>query len=237
MQTAFNSDRIATYASTIVADTAQMLTTWQPGEIRDIHQEMSQLTVKVITQAMFGVDVTETALEIGAALDTIMLHYVHQAEAWFLLPPWLPTPSNRQAHQATKRLNEIVYAIIDERRQFPKKDLLSKMLQVQDEDGSQLSHQELRDEVMTLLLAGHDTTANALTWTLMLLAQNPEAEVRLGEEVQSVLARCLPRISDLPQLRYTSVERQFISPSGLCIEILAFSKIQSNFVPNVGKII
>ena len=205
MQSAFNSDRIATYASTIVADTAQMLTKWQPGKIRDVHQEMSQLTVKVITQAMFGVDVTETALEIGEALDTIMLNYFHQAETSFLLPTWLPTSSNRKAHQATKRLNEIVYAIIDQRRKVPKDDLLSKMLQVQDEDGSQLTHQELRDEVMTLLLAGHETTANALTWTLMLLAQNPEAEAKLREEVQSVLGERLPTIADIPQLRYTEM--------------------------------
>jgi len=205
MQSAFNSERIATYTSTVVADTAQMLAKWQSGEIYDVHQEMSQLTVKVITQAMFGVDVTETALEIGEALETIMLHYSHQAETWFLLPAWLPTPGNRKAHQATERLNEIVYAIIDQHRQFPKDDLLSKMLWAQDEDGSQLTHRELRDEVMTLLLAGHETTANALTWTLMLLAQNPEAEVKLGEEVQSVLAGRLPRIIDLPQLRYTEM--------------------------------
>ena len=105
IQPAFTAERIAGYASTIVADTAQMLEKWRPGKIYDIHQEMSQLTIKLITQAMFGVDVAETALEIGKALDTIMLHYVHQAKTWFLLPAWLPTPSNRKAHHATKRLN------------------------------------------------------------------------------------------------------------------------------------
>lgn len=154
---------------------------------------------------MFGIDVTETALEIGEAMDTIMLHYSHQAETWFLLPPWVPTPINRKAHQATKRLNELVYAMIDQRRQFPQNDLLSKMLQTQDGDGKQLTDQELRDEVMTLLLAGHETTANALTWTLMLLAQNPEAAAKLGEEVESTLAGRLPALTDLPQLRYTEM--------------------------------
>ena len=117
----------------------------------------------------------------------------------------MPTPVNWKAYQATKRLNEIVYAIIDQRRQFPKDDLLSTMLQVQDEDGSQLTHQELRDEVMTLLLAGHETTANTLTWTLLLLAQNPEVEVKLREEVQSVLSGDLPTIGNLPQLHYTEM--------------------------------
>ena len=205
IQPAFTAERITGYASAIVTDTAQMLAKWRSGEIYDVHQEMSQLTIKLITQAMFGVDVAETALEIGKALDTIMLHYVHQAKTWFLLPAWLPTPSNRKAHHATKRLNEIVYAIIDQRRQFPMDDLLSRMLRVKDEDGTQLSDRELRDEVMTLLLAGHDTTANALTWTLMLLAQNPEAEAKLVEEVRSVLEERLPTSAELPKLRYTEM--------------------------------
>ena len=205
MQPAFSSDRIAGYASTIVADTAQMLTTWQTGEIRDIHRDMSQLTIKLIAQTMFGVDVTETALEIGAALDTIMLQYVHQAEMWFLLPVWLPTPRNWKAHHATKRLNEIVHTIIDRRRQAPRDDLLSRMLRVKDEDGNQLSDRELRDEVMTLLLAGHETTANALTWTLILLAQNPSTEAKLVAEVCSVLEERLPTINDLPKLHYTEM--------------------------------
>ena len=205
MQPAFNNERIATYASMTVEDTARMLATWRAGEIRDVHREMSQLTVKVITQAMFGVDVTETALEIGEALETIMLHYSHQAEMCFLLPEWLPTPENRNAHCARKRLNEIVYDIIDQRRQFPKDDLLSRMLHAQDEDGSQFSNQELRDEVMTLLLAGHETTANALTWTLMLLAQHLEVEAKLAQEVQSVLEGRVPAITDLSQLRYTEM--------------------------------
>ncbi|MDJ0691420.1 MAG: cytochrome P450 [Xenococcaceae cyanobacterium MO_188.B32] len=205
MQPAFSSERIAGYASIIVANTAQMLTTWRAGEIRDIHREMSQLTIKAIAQTMFGVDVTETVLEIGETLDTIMLHYVRQAEMWFLLPIWLPTPGNWKAHRATKRLNEIVYGIIDRRRQAPMDDLLSRMMRLKDEDGNQLSDRELRDEVMTLLLAGHETTANALTWTLMLLAQNPSAEAKLVAEIRSVLEERLPTINDLPKLRYTEM--------------------------------
>ena len=203
MQTAFNSDRIATYASGIIEETSQMLSTWRE-EIIDIHHEMSQLTVKVITQSMFGVDTTETTREIIKALDTIMLQYVHQAEVFFLLPTWLPTIGNWKAHRATKQLNEIVNNIIEQRRQFPKDDLLSIMLRVRDEKGDGLSDRELQDEVMTLLLAGHDTTANALTWTLMLLAQNPEAEAKLVAEVQSVL-QGLPTINELPKLRYTEM--------------------------------
>ena len=222
MQSAFSSDRIASYASGIVEETSRMLSTWRE-EVIDIHYEMSQLTVKVITQSMFGVDGTETAKEITKALDTIMLQYFHQAEVFFFLPTWLPTIGNWKAHRATKRLNEIVCDIIEQRRQFPKDDLLSIMLRIEDENGNGLSDRELRDEVMTaeggqpqappfqggerltLLLAGHDTTANALTWTLMLLAQNPEAEAKLVAEVRSVLQEGLPTINDLPKLQYTEM--------------------------------
>lgn len=204
MQSAFSSDRIASYASGIVGETSRMLATWRE-EVIDIHYEMSLLTVKVITQSMFGVDATETAKEIMEALDTIMLQYFHQAEMFFLLPTWLPTIGNWKAHLATKRLNEIVYDIIEQRRQFPKDDLLSIMLRIEDENGDGLSDRELRDEVMTLLLAGHDTTANALTWTLMLLAQNPEAEAKLVAEVRSVLQEGLPTIDDLAKLQYTEM--------------------------------
>lgn len=205
MQSAFNSNSIANYATNIVENTAQTLETWQLGKVLDIYQEMSQLTVKVITQSMFGVDATETALAIGEALDMIMLQYFKQAEMLFLLPTWLPTLGNRQANRATKRLNEIVYTIIEQRRKLPQNDLLSRMLYLQDETGHQLSEAELRDEVMTLLLAGHDTTANALTWTFMLLAQNPEAMTKLVNEVQSVLKTSLPTIEDLPKLAYTKM--------------------------------
>ncbi len=205
MQPAFTQEKIAAYATTAVEDTAQMLRTWTGGDTLDIHQEISQLTVKVITKALFGVDVTATALEIGDALDAIMLQYYYQAQTGFLLPSWVPTPSNRRANRAIQRLNEIVDTIIEQRRQFPQADLLSGLISAQDEDGSQLSRDELRDEVMTLLLAGHETTANGLTWTLLLLAKNPDAAVKLTSEAASVLEGRRPDITDLPKLPYTEM--------------------------------
>ncbi|PZD75080.1 Pentalenene oxygenase [Acaryochloris thomasi RCC1774] len=205
MQPAFTQERIAAYAATAVEDTAQMLSTWKAGEVRDIHQEMSQLTVKVITRALFGVDITQTALETGEALEAIMLQYYHKTQTGFLFPSWMPTPSNLRGNQAIKHLNKIVDNIIEQRRHSPQDDLLSNLLSAQDEDGSQLSINELRDEVMTLLLAGHETTANALTWTLMLLAQNPEAATNLTRETQSILKGRDPDVTDLPQLPYTEM--------------------------------
>ena len=213
MQSAFNSDRsarrkpnrFANYATQVVTDTDLMLENWRSGEIHDVHQQMSCLTAKIIMQAMFGVDPTETAGEIVKAVDKIMLQYSHQAKIFYLLPTWLPILGNWRANRAKKRLNEIVYDIVEQRRQQTDDDVLSAMLDARDEAGNQLSSEELRDEVITLLLAGYDTTANALTWTLMLLAKHPEVEAKLVTEVQSVLQNRLPTIDDIPQLPYTEM--------------------------------
>ena len=205
MQSAFNSDRLSNYATQVVADTDLMLENWRLGEIRDVHREMSLLTAKIIMQAMFGVDATETAEKIVKAVDEIMQQYSHQAETLYLLPSWLPTFRNWRANEAKKRLNEIVEGVVEQRKQQTKDDILSTMLTAEDEAGNKLSDRELRDEVTTLLLAGYDTTANALTWTLMLLAQNPEVEAKLVAEVQSVLNNRPPTIHDLPQLPYTKM--------------------------------
>ena len=205
MQSAFSRDRLASYAKKVVADTDLMLENWRSPEVRDIHQEMSLLTIKIIMQAMFGIDATKTAKDIAKALNVIMLQYFHQAETLYLLPTWLLTLSNWQAYQAKQQLDEIVYNIVEQRRQLPEADLLSVMLQAKDENGQQLSAKELRDEVITLLIAGHDTTANALTWTLMLLAQHPEVEAKLSAEIESVLNNRLPTIDDIAQLPYTEM--------------------------------
>ena len=196
-----------------------MLENWRSPEVRDIHQEISLLTIKIIMQAMFGIDATKTAKDIAEALNTIMLQYYHQAETFYLLPTWLPSLNNWQAYRAKKKLNEIVYDIVEQRRQLPEADLLSVMLRAKDENGKQLSTEELRDEVMTLLIAGHDTTANALTWTLMLLAQNPEVEAKLSAEVASVLAQRSPAIDDIPQLPYTEmVLKRVDAPLSPCLD-------------------
>ena len=205
MQSAFNRDRFTAYAETIVTETDLMLENWRSGETRDVHQEISCLTAKTIVKAMFGVDATETAEEITQAVDKVMQQYSYQATTLYLLPTWLPTGSNRQGNRAKKRLNEIVGDIVEQRRQQTQDDVLSIMLNARDEEGKQLSNKELRDEVMTLLLAGYDTTANVLTWTLMLLAQNPETEAKIAAEVASVVAERSPTIDDIPQLPYTEM--------------------------------
>ena len=204
MQSAFNSDRLMGYAVRVVTETDLMLENWRSKQSCDVHREMSCLTAKIIIRAMFGVDATETAEEITQAVDKVMQQYCDRAETFYLLPSWLPTRTNWQAGRAKKRLNEIIYGIV-ERRQHTEDDVLSTMLNATDEAGNRLSTKQLRDEVMTLLLAGYDTTANALTWTLMLLAQNPKAEAKLIAELNSVLTDRLPTIDDIPHLPYTEM--------------------------------
>lgn len=200
MQWAFSSDRLNRYSQQIVAHTDLMLQNWQLEEY-DMQREMSLLTVEIIMQAMFGIDATQSAATIVDALNAIMLQYYHRSENFYILPNWLPTPENGRADRAKKKLDELVYKIIEQRRKLPQDDLLSMLIQNEVE----LSDKQLRDEVITLLIAGHETTTNALTWTLMLLARHPEIEAKLVAEVNSVLGKRLPTIEDRSRLKYTEM--------------------------------
>jgi cytochrome P450 len=210
IQPAFHRERIATYADVMVEYTNRLLTTWQPGEIRDVHQEMINLTLVIVAKTLFDADVASEIEEINTALEALMQYYHENRGSNTLLLislflKWLPTPDQLRFQKAIKRLDEIVYGIIHQHRTSGKDtgDLLSMLLQVQDEDGTQMTDQQLRDEVMTLLMAGHETTANALSWIWMLLSQNPVVEAKLLEELQVVLGGQAPTMADLPQLRYT----------------------------------
>ena len=202
IQWAFSSDRLNNYAKQIVMHTDSMLKNWRANEVYNVQREMSLLTAKIIMQAMFGVDATQSAAIIVDALNIIQLQYLHRAKNWYLLPNWLPTLENWRTYRAKKKLDELVYKIIEQRRKTPHDDLLSML------DGSddvRLSDKQLRDEVLTLLVAGHETTASVLTWTLMLLAQHPEVEAKLVTEVRSVLGERLPTVEDRPHLKYTEM--------------------------------
>jgi cytochrome P450 len=125
----------------------------------------------------------------------------------FMLPEWIPLPRNIRNKRGVHQLDEIILPIIDERRKSneDKGDLLSMLLLAQDEDGNHMTDKQLRDEVVTLVLAGHETTANALTWAWYLLSQHPEIEARLHEEVDRVLGGRLPTLEDLRRLEYTNM--------------------------------
>jgi len=204
-QPAFHRERLALYARIINACAEEMLDSWKDGENRDVHQEMMQLTLRVVAKVLFSVDVKNESKEVAAALNLLMKH---SSGARILLPPWvryLPLPFLIRVRRAVRQLDEVVYRIIRERRRSENDngDLLSMLMSARDEDGSRMTDRQLRDEVMTFLLAGHETTALSLSWAWFLLSENPEAENKLHHELARVLDGKNPSFEDLPRLCYT----------------------------------
>jgi cytochrome P450 len=206
MQPAFRRERVASYGDTMVALTRRMLDSWRDGETCDIHEEMMRLTLAVASRTLFDADVTDRASEISQALLSMMDDFNARFRGLFAAPLWLPTPANRRTRRGIRHLHEVIDRIIAERRRSgaDRGDLLSILLQARDEegDGGRMTDQQVRDEVMTLLLAGHDTTANALTWTWYLLANHPAAADRLAAEAGEVLGDRPATAADLPRLSY-----------------------------------
>lgn len=204
-QPAFHHERVVAYGKVMVAIGNRLLDQWQDGEVRDIHQDMMQVTAAIAAKTLLDEDITDDALGIQDALEAVM-DFNTQLSNQYLVPGWVPTPSNLRYSRAIKQLDAIVYPIIDQRRASGKDtgDLLSLLLTVRDEDdGTQMTNQQVRDEAMTLFLAGHETTANALTWLWFLLSQHPEVEAKLHSELKTVLSGQPPTVADIPRLRYT----------------------------------
>ncbi len=205
VQPAFHQERIAAYAQVMVAYANQLLDQWQDGEIRDVHQDMMSLTSQIASKTLFDVDITEETEGVQAALNAVM-DFNAQLSNQYLVPGWMPTPSNLRYQRAIQQLDVIIYRIIEQRRASGKDtgDLLSMLLQIRDEsDGTQMTNRQVRDEAMTLFLAGHETTANALTWLWFLLSQHPQVEAKLQQELKTVLGSRTPTVADIRQLRYT----------------------------------
>lgn len=204
-QPAFHRERLPSYAEPMTAFTQEMLANWKDGETRDVHQDMMQLTLRIVAKVLFGVEVEDETNRVSAALNDLMSY---SSGARMVLPPWvrfLPFPGLGRVRQAVRSLDETVFSIIQRHHaeNGHGNDLLSILMNVRDEDGSRMSDQHLRDEIMTFMLAGHETTALALTWTWYLLSQNPEAEQKLHDELKSVLAGRSPQYEDVPKLAYT----------------------------------
>jgi cytochrome P450 len=205
VQPAFHRDRIVTYARVITAYTERLTATWLNGETRDITIEMKRLTMEIIAKTLFDADISNEAGIMGNALRIFLEEFVARTRTGMLIPEHIPTPGNLRLQKAIRQLDEIVFRMIQQRRMSGKvhDDLLAMLLEAQDEHGIRMSDQQLRDEVMTLLLAGHETTALALTWTWYLLAKHPQVEKRLLAELDQVLDGHSPEITDIPYLRYT----------------------------------
>lgn len=207
-QPAFHRRRITGYSSIMVDYTQQMLAEWNTGEARNIHADMMRLTLGIVMKAIFNQDIsTREAETVANALDVAMAWFDSKRRQNFLIWEWFPRPENIRYRSAISEMDNTIYTIIRDRRENEADpgDLLSMLMAARDEDdGTGMSDQQLRDEIATLMLAGHETTANTLSWTWMLLAQNPEANAKLYAEIDRVLAGRSPNHADLAQLPYAN---------------------------------
>jgi cytochrome P450 len=203
-QPAFHRARIASYAATMVEYTQRMLEGWRDGEEFDAHQEMMRLTLQIVGKTLFDADVEGDAQDVGKSLE-MLLEIGANFRRTIFVPHWIPTPTNLRMKREVAQIEKILYRIIGERRASGRDagDLLSMLLAAQDEDGSRMTDKQLRDETITLFLAGHETTASTLSWAWWLLAQNPAVEAKLHAELDAVLGGRAPSLDDLPNLSYT----------------------------------
>jgi cytochrome P450 len=204
-QPAFHRQRISSYGEVVVEYGARVVSSWKDGETRDIHRDMMRLTLEIVVKTLFDADISSDADNVGRLLAKIVKPFSYQATLKWILDNRLPTPGHIKFHRIIAEMDQIVYKIIADRRAsgYDRGDLLSMLLQAHDEDGSQMTDKQLRDEVMTLFLAGHETTALALTWSWYLLAKHPDCERRFHEELDEVLHGELPTVANLSKLKYT----------------------------------
>lgn len=204
-QPAFHRQRINAYGDVMVEYAERMISGWKKNEVRDIHRDMMRLTLQIVVRTLFSSDISGDADKVGRVLSKIVRPFASQATLKWILDNRLPTPTHRRFNAAAREIDDIVYRIIAERRASgsDQGDLLSMLLAAQDEDGSRMSDRQLRDEVMTLFLAGHETTALTLSWAWYLLAQNPEVEKNFHAELDEVIGSRPPTVDDLPRLKYT----------------------------------
>jgi cytochrome P450 len=187
MQPAFHRQRLARMAEDMIAAASDTVDHWRDGDVRAVNLEMMELTLRIVGRTLFGTDVGEDLERIRRSSFALSEHFRSRLYSlMILLPDNVPTPGNRRYQAARHDLDALVYRIVGERRRAadPGSDLLGLLLSATDDSGHGMQDRQLRDEVMTLLLAGHDTTALALTWAFVLLAQNPAAAQPLYDELE-----------------------------------------------------
>ena len=205
IQPAFHRERIAASAAAMIEISARHLESWRTETPFDVHADLLRLTMDVAVATLFGSEISEMET-VARALDTGQRMFARWMHYLIMLPDWVPTPPAPGITKAVSDLDRVVYRLIAERRASgeDRGDLLSMLLGLKDaEDGQVMSERQLRDEILTLFLAGHETTALTLTWTLYLMAQNPAAECRLQAELDEVLNGGMPAPGDAAGLPFT----------------------------------
>jgi cytochrome P450 len=207
MQPAFHQRHLQTYADLMVGAVERAAAGWQADQLRNVHDDMMAVTMAIVAEALFGTEVGGHANQVGGAIAAMMEEFgrILGLAARFQPPAWVPTRANRRFRASARQIDGLIQRIIDQRKQNPaqREDLLSLLIQARDEDGAGMSDTQIRDEAMTLFLAGHETTALALTYALFLLAQHPADQARVADEVARVLGNRRATFDDVGALTET----------------------------------
>ncbi|MEP6993699.1 MAG: cytochrome P450 [Acidobacteriota bacterium] len=201
---AFHPDRIAAYGDVMTAYAERQALGWQDGEVRDVHADMMRVTMEIVSKTLFDVEVEKDVDQIGRSFDLVIREIAKRFRRPVKIADWVPLPGNLRYRRGVALLDRLIARVLAERRARPgdRGDLLSMLLAARDDDGRPMSDKQLRDELITLFLAGHETTAITLSWTLFLLAKNPGVEERACREIAEVAGDRLPTAADLPRLGY-----------------------------------
>jgi cytochrome P450 len=203
IQPAFGKPRVESYGPAMVDATERMLSDWRTGETIELAPALHRLTMTIAARTLLGIDISGQFGEVARCLTTVLHDFLARFRAAIPAPYWMPTPRNIRLRRAIRRLDAILQELIDDRRKAGSwgNDFLSILMQARSEDdGRGASDRQLRDEVMTLFVAGHETTANALGWTLFLLGMHPEIQRQVRDEVRGTLAARPPTVADIPRL-------------------------------------
>jgi cytochrome P450 len=206
-QPAFHRERLMGYGEVMAKLSVAHRDRWRGGECRDVDADMMRLTLAIVGQTLFSADVEGAAPEVGQAMTDLVGSFNFAMLPFGNLLQRLPIPAAERLRKARAVIDAVIYKLIAERRQNgeDRGDLLSMLLMAQDAEGGTggMDDTQVRDEAVTLFLAGHETTANALTWAMYLLSENPEVERQLHAELDSVLGGAAPETRHLPNLRVT----------------------------------
>ncbi|MGE7780490.1 cytochrome P450 [Peribacillus sp. NPDC097264] len=206
IQPSFKKTHISNYGQDMIDLTREYISTWKNGEERMMTEDMMSLALSIVSKTMFSTELKDGYNLIGEPIDDALKVAIKRMRTLFHLPLWIPTKSNREYKEVLDRLDSVIYRIIERRRDEAESrdDMLGILMDARDDVGGLgMSDQQVRDEVMTIFLAGHDTTATALSWTLYLLSQHPEVEAKLFHEIDTVIGNRPPTPDDFMKLSYT----------------------------------
>ncbi len=208
MQPAFHAKQIANYAELMVRHTEAVLSQLQPDNVYDLRQYLNRLTLGIVSEAMFSTDGASQADLVGETIDALQEGAIGELRSPITLPEWLPVPSRSRNNARSQTLRGIIMELVQARRTsgISKPDLLGMLLSAHDEEtGATMTDEQICDEVITIFLAGYDTTALTLSWTFYHLINNPSVEVKLHQELDTVLGGRRPTVDDIRNLPYTEM--------------------------------